>query len=222
MSTRSSEREALAPTEGSSSQRERARLTRPSMSHALIRKSSSESRSPNLVSLPAASRATNTMQNMCTYPPQPRNTARSNAKSCLRAPVRSSTTFRQPFSSHNRSNTSAGPMRRAALAVARPRRRRRRQSPWRRSAPPNAAGAPIARSPANPRRGRAWRSPAGAPRRLRDGFRRSGDRRGRRRSSCGNTWRGTVGATETWSPHNEKKHHASQTKSTTAWHYIFA
>ena len=44
------------------------------------------------------------------------------------------------------------------------RRRRRRQWPSRRSARPIAATAPIARSRANPRRGQAWRSPAGAPR----------------------------------------------------------
>ena len=49
-----------------------------------------------------------------------RNTARSSAKSCLRAPARFSTTSRQPVSSHNRSNTRAGPMRRAALAVTSP------------------------------------------------------------------------------------------------------
>jgi hypothetical protein len=38
----------------------------------------------------------------------------------LRAPASFSTTARQPVSSHSRSNTSAGPIRRAALAVTSP------------------------------------------------------------------------------------------------------
>ena len=44
--------------------------------------------------------------------------ARSNAKPCLRLPASSAITARQPVSSHSRSNTSAGPMRRVAILVA--------------------------------------------------------------------------------------------------------
>ena len=47
-----------------------------------------------------------------------RNTARSSANLCPRAPARSAITARQPVSSHNRSNTSPGPMRRTAILIA--------------------------------------------------------------------------------------------------------
>ena len=60
----------------------------------------------------------------------------------------------------------------------------------RRTAPPSAAGAPAARSLANRRSARASQSPAGGPPSPRAGSRRFADRRGRPRSSCGNTWRG--------------------------------
>ena len=62
-----------------------------------------------------------------------------------------------------------------------------------RSAPRSGSTVPTARSLADPRPFRAWRSPAGAPPRLRAGFRRFANRRGRLRSSCGNTWREAVG-----------------------------
>ena len=69
--------------------------------------------------------------------------------------ARFSTTSRQPVSSHKRSKTSAGPMRRAVLVVASPAATRRRQWLWRRSGRPSAAAAPIARCRANPRPVRA-------------------------------------------------------------------
>src|SRR5271166_3826740 len=47
-----------------------------------------------------------------------RNTARSSANLCPRLPARSATTARQPISSHSRSNTSAGPIRRTAILIA--------------------------------------------------------------------------------------------------------
>src|ERR1035438_3853822 len=85
-----------------------------------------------------------------------------------------------------------------------------------------AATSPIARSRANPRRGRASRSPAGALARLGGGFRRSGDRRGRPRSSCGNTCRGTVSPTHSWCAHNRQLRLQSQIETTLTWHYTFA
>src|SRR5271169_2952101 len=87
---------------------------------------------------------------------------------------------------------------------------------------PIAATAPIARSRANPRRGRASRSPVGALARLGGGFRRSGDRRGRPRSSCGNTCRGTVSPTRSWCAHNWRQDLASQAQTKQTWHYTFA
>jgi hypothetical protein len=103
-------------------------------------------------------------------------------------------------------------------------RRRRRQRQWllRRSVRPIAATSPIARSRANPRRGRASRSPVGALARLGGGFRRSGDRRGRPRSSCGNTCRGTVSPTHSWCAHNLQLRLQSQIETTPTWHYTFA
>jgi hypothetical protein len=74
----------------------------------------------------------------------------------------------------------------------------------RRNARPIAAVSPTARSRANPRPGRAWRSPA-TPLRRRVGSPRSGDRRGRPRFSWGNTWRGLFERLSDWSAHDLSK-----------------
>ena len=75
-------------------------------------------------------------------------TPRAPARSRGRAPAPDcSITSRQPVSSHTRSKASAGPMRLSPRRSPRRCRARRARSPCRRTAPPSARAAPVARSP---------------------------------------------------------------------------